>query len=86
MQYEEMLSNADDPSLFKELLEYEILESNERLAKKFSLLKPPRENPSTGPIHYDLNDVKTLPKLNLGYLVQVKRSIIHSIEKPNPCI
>lgn len=72
MQYEEMLSNADDPSLFNELLEYEILESNEKLAKKFSLLKRPRENPSNVPIHYDLNDPKNLPKLNHGYLVQVK--------------
>lgn len=68
-QYEEMLLNADDQSLIDTLLEYEILESNEKLSKKFVLLKSPRENTS---IHYDLRDPKNLPKLNHGYLVQVE--------------
>ncbi len=70
-QYEDMLLNANDHTLLNELLEYEILESNERIAKKLKLLKPPRENSSDTSIHYDLLDQKHLPKLNHGYLVQV---------------
>jgi hypothetical protein len=67
-----MLSNLNDNSLLNELLDYEILDSNERIAKKLQLLKPPRENPSNSNIHYDLLDAKHLPKANHGYLVQVK--------------
>lgn len=67
-----MLLLGTDHSLLNELLEYEILESNERIGKKLQLLKPPRENSSDTSIHYDLLDQKHLPKLNHGYLVQVK--------------
>jgi hypothetical protein len=71
-QYEEMLINSNDSSLLNELLDYEILDSNEKVAKKLQLLKPPRENTSDTNIHYDLLNVKHLPKLNYGFLVQVK--------------
>ncbi len=70
-QYEEMLLHGSDPSLLNELLEYEILDSKERITKKLKLLKPPRENSSNRTIHYDLIDQKNLPKLTDGYLVQV---------------
>ena len=71
-QYEEMLAHADDQSLINEILDYEILESNERTAKKLLLLKRPRDEPPAASIHYDLRDPKNFPKLNHGYLVQVK--------------
>ncbi len=70
-QYEEMLINTNDYTLLNELLDYEILDSNEKIAKKLQLLKPPRENSSNTSIHYDLFNVKHLPKLNYGHLVQV---------------
>ena len=70
-QYEEMLLTSNDNSFLNELLDYEILDSNERIAKKLQLLKPPRESTTNTDIHYDLLDVKHLPKPNNGYLVQV---------------
>ncbi|CAF4792699.1 unnamed protein product [Rotaria sp. Silwood1] len=68
-QYEEMLNTAHDDTLFNELLDYEILDGNQRLTKKFRLLKLPRVKSTDTKIHYSL-DVKELPILNYGYLVQ----------------
>ena len=44
---------------------------SEKVAKKLELLKAPRENCSDVNVHYDLLDVKHLPKIYHGYLVQV---------------
>ncbi len=71
IQYEEMLSNTNDNTLLNELLDYEILDTNEKIGKKLQLLKSPRENSSNINIHYDLLDIKHLPKLHHGFLVQV---------------
>jgi hypothetical protein len=70
-RYEDMLSNTNDNTLLNELLDYEILDTNEKIGKKLQLLKPPRENSSDINIHYDLLDIKHLPKLHHGFLVQV---------------
>jgi len=70
-QYEEMLLNSNDYSLLNELIAYESLNNNEKIGSKFELLKQPRENCSNQNIHYDFLNVKNLPKLNSGYLVQV---------------
>ena len=67
-QYTEMLSETDDETLLNEVLENEILDSREKTAAKLSLLKPPRKKSSDTIIHYDL---KHLPTLHNGYLVQV---------------
>ncbi|CAF3865653.1 unnamed protein product [Rotaria magnacalcarata] len=68
-QYEELLLTTNDQSLLDELLDYEILGSNTAMAKKLGLLKLPRGNFSNENPHYGLN-VKNLPNLNYGYLVQ----------------
>ncbi|CAF2979135.1 unnamed protein product, partial [Rotaria sp. Silwood2] len=65
----EILLSTHDNSVFNELVDYEILKSNEKIAKKFRLLKLPRAKSSDTKIHYGL-DVKQLPELNYGYLVQ----------------
>ncbi|CAF3172928.1 unnamed protein product [Rotaria sp. Silwood2] len=65
----EILLATHDNSVFNELVDYEILKSNEKIAKKFRLLKLPRAKSSDTKIHYGL-DVKQLPELNYGYLVQ----------------
>lgn len=70
-QYEELLLSINEESIFHEVLDYEIIESNEKLAKKFQLLKLPRIASTNTYIHYDLNK-KKLPNLNYGYLVQVR--------------
>ncbi|CAF4141984.1 unnamed protein product [Rotaria sordida] len=68
-QYEEMLLPTNDENLVNELLDYEILEGSEKVTKKFLLLKIPRVQSSDTKIHYSL-DIKQLPILNYGYLVQ----------------
>ncbi|CAF3421941.1 unnamed protein product [Rotaria socialis] len=68
-QYEELLLTTNDQGLLDELLDYEILDTNTTMAKKLGLLKLPRSNFSNKNPHYDLN-VKNLPNLNYGYLVQ----------------
>jgi hypothetical protein len=71
IQYEEMLLNTNDNTLLNELIANESLNNNEKISKKLELLKPPRENCSNQIIHYDFLNIKNLPKLNNGYLVQV---------------
>ena len=84
-QCEEMLLHGDDPTVLNELIEYEILESNERIAKKLLLLKPPRTTSSNTPVHYDLIDQKNLPKLHDGFLVQVTLHRLISLSPRYDC-
>jgi hypothetical protein len=74
-QYEEMLLPTSDYSLLNELLDYEILDSNEKLSKRLNLLRLPRANSSDNDKHYDLLDSKHLPTLHDGFLVQVNVSL-----------
>jgi hypothetical protein len=74
-QYEEMLLPTNDYSLLNELLDYEILDSNEKISKKLNLLRPPRANSSDNNKHYDLLDLKHLRTLHHGFLVQVNVSL-----------
>ena len=77
-----MLLHGSEPTLLNELLEYEILDSSEKISKKLRLLQPSRVNSSNTSIHYDLIDPKNLPKLHDGFLVQVNLpSIIFSNTK-----
>ncbi|CAF0748104.1 unnamed protein product [Adineta steineri] len=68
--YEGMLINSNDDTLLNELLAFEILENNQRIAQKLQLIKPPRNSSSDTTKHYDLLNEKHLPTLNYGYLVQ----------------
>lgn len=70
-----MLVAVNDNSILDELIDYEILDSERKIAKKLQLLKMPRTNTSGSNAHYSI-DENRLPKLNSGYLVQVKENII----------
>ncbi len=71
IQYEEMLVNTSDDNLLNEFVEYEYVENNQKIADKLELIKAPRDSSLNPNKHYDLLNVKHLPTLSDGYLVQV---------------
>ncbi len=69
-QFEELLKTTTDNTFLNQLIEYEIGNYTETTNKKLKLLQFPEKNSLNKNNHYDLLDIKHLPELNHGFLVQ----------------
>mgnify|MGYP003385076724 CR=1 FL=1 len=70
-EYEAFLTDTIDDSLLNELLDNEMLDNNQEVARRLELLKAPRLTTSDSGKHYDLLNDKHLPALHHGYFVRV---------------